>query len=115
MYTLVVLVAWRDFRVAILAYAPAAAFLLVVFALRTARLRDRDSVLGSASVALAFVAAAVQQMEISVEAVNLSHNAVYHLIQASSLALLFIALRRLLRHREDAIEHKPGGAPWTQA
>jgi hypothetical protein len=95
-YALVVLVAWRDFLVAILIYAPAALFLLAVFVLRYRRLQSRASLLGAAAVLLAFVAAAVQQGEISIDAISLNHNALYHLIQAISFALLFLAIRGLL-------------------
>ncbi|MDP8907784.1 MAG: hypothetical protein M3N47_01410 [Chloroflexota bacterium] len=96
-YALVVLAGWREFRLAILAYAPAALFLLVVLLRRYARRRDRGSLLGIAAVLLAFVAAAVQQREISVHPRYLGHNALYHLIQAVSFALFFAAARLLLR------------------
>ena len=95
-YALVVLVAWREFLIAILAYAPAALFLLVVLLRRYARERDGASVLGIAAVLLAFVAAAVQQLEIGVHPRYLGHNALYHLIQAGSFALFFGAARGLL-------------------
>ena len=65
-YALVVLVVWREFLVAILAYAPAALFLLGVFVRRYVALRDRGEPAGIAAVLLAFAAAAVQRLEIGI-------------------------------------------------
>ena len=95
-YALIVLVGWRGFRLAILAHAPAAVFLLWVLLRRYARQWDRGSLLGIAAVLLAFVAAAVQQREIGLHPDYLGHNALYHLIQAVSFALFFAATRDLL-------------------
>lgn len=100
-YAVVVLVAWRDFLVAILAYAPAALFLLGVLIWRYVALRDRGSVFGIAAVLLAFAAAAVQRLEIGINERNLSHNALYHLVQAVSFALLFAAVRQFLADPEE--------------
>lgn len=92
-YAVVVLVAWREFLVAILAYAPAAFFLLGILVRRYVEFRDRASLLGIAAVTLAFAAAAVQQLELGVDDRYLGHNALYHLIQGVSFALLFAAVR----------------------
>jgi hypothetical protein len=48
-------------------------------------------------VALSFVAAAVQQTETSLHPLYFNHNALYHLIQAFALLLIFLAARGLLR------------------
>ena len=117
-YALVVMFAWREFLVAILAYAPAALFLLAIFIRRYVRLRDRGSLLGIAAVLLAFVAAAVQRLEIGIDALSVGHNATYHLVQAGSFALLFAALRHLLGEPAASLNtvgarpdiHGPAGA-----
>lgn len=95
-YAVVVLVAWREFLIAILAYAPAALFLLGILLRRYVRQRDRGSSLGIVAVLLAVVAAAVQHLKVGVHPRYLGHNAVYHLIQAVSFALFFAAARDLL-------------------
>jgi hypothetical protein len=96
-YGLIVLVGPRDFVIAILAYVPSALFLLWILCQRYARQGDRGSLLGIAAVLLALVAAAVQRLEIGVHPRYLGHNALYHVIQAASFALFFVAARDLLR------------------
>lgn len=107
-YAAVVLVAWQEFLVAILAYAPAALFLLAVFIRRYVESRERASLLGIAAVVLAFAAAAIQQLEIGIHDRYLGHNAIYHVVQATSFALLFAALRTYLR---EGVRNWSGGAP----
>ena len=95
-YAAVVLFVSQEFLVAILAYAPAALFLLAVYVRRYVAQRDGASLAGIAAVALAFLAAAVQRLEIGLHDRYLGHNALYHLIQAVSFALFFISLQRIL-------------------
>ncbi len=105
-YAVIVLFVWQGFLVAILAYAPAALFLLAVLVRRYVAQRDNGSLAGIAAVVLAFVAAAVQRLEIGIHGRYLGHNALYHLIQAISFALLFAALRRFLA--EPDTRRRPG-------
>jgi hypothetical protein len=95
-YAAIVLFAWREFLIAILAYAPAALFVLAIMIRRYARLRDRASLLSIAALVLAYLAAGVQQLEIGVSEDWLSHNALYHLIQAISFALFLASLRDII-------------------
>ncbi len=95
-YTLAVLVGWRSFLIAIVAYVPAALFLLGILIRRYARNRDRASLLGICAVVLALIAAAVQQGEVSIHPRYLGHNAFYHLIQGVSFAVFLGAARGLL-------------------
>lgn len=92
-YGLTVLVGPRNFRIAIVAYVPSAIFLLWILCRRYAWQRDRGSLLGVAAVLLALVAAAVQRLEIGVHPRYFGHNALYHVIQAASFALYFVAAR----------------------
>jgi Family of unknown function (DUF6962) len=87
----------RSFAVAIVHYLPAAAFLLFAFAYAWRRRRSDFLAAGIAGVALTFVAAAVQQGRIGVHPRYFNHNALYHLIQASALLLIFLAARGLLK------------------
>jgi hypothetical protein len=96
-YLAVILLVSRSFTVAIAGYAPAMAFLLIAFAIAWRRTGAAAHLAGAAGVALAFVAAAVQQARIEIDPVYLGYNALYHLIQALAFALLFLAARGLLR------------------
>ena len=79
----------QDFVVAVANYLPAAIFLLVVFAILYKRNPQRLVFLALAGVILTFVAAAIQQMGIGVHAKYFNHNALYHVVQAIGLYLIF--------------------------
>ena len=85
------------FAVAVAHYAPAGAFLLAAFVLCYFRRRAAHLLSGIAGVVLSFAAAAVQQTEAGLPALNLSHNAVYHVLQGIALALIFLTARGLTR------------------
>jgi hypothetical protein len=84
------------FWVAVVGYLPGAALLFVAFL--TAALRGHTSWarLGAWGLALSFLGAAVQQLRIGLHPVYFNHNALYHLVQAVALALVFSACRDLL-------------------
>jgi hypothetical protein len=92
-YVCVVLWVLADFRVAILQYGLptlALAAALIAAALRgcvTARL------LGLAGVVLTWAAAAIQQGRVTLHDVYFNHNALYHLVQAGALVLVFLWAR----------------------
>jgi hypothetical protein len=91
----------RSFTVAIVTYVPAAAFLLLAFAL-TYRWRPSTYLeAGIVGLVLSFVAAALQQAEI--RAPGLTHNALYHLVQAVAMLMIFAAAQGLTR--EATCEH----------
>ena len=79
----------QNFVVAVANYLPAAIFLLVVFAILYNRNQERLVFLALAGVILTFVAAAIQQMGIGVHAEYFNHNALYHVVQAVGLYLIF--------------------------
>ncbi len=96
-YVAAVVFVSRSFAVAIAHYLPAAAFLLFAFAYAWRRRRSGFLAAGIAGVALTFVAAAVQQGRIGLHPLYFNHNALYHLIQALALLLIFLAARGLLK------------------
>jgi uncharacterized protein DUF6962 len=95
-YAAVIVSVTDEFWVAVAGYLPAAAFLLAAFLRGAVRRRASWAKLGACALALSFAAAAIQQLRIALHPVYFNHNALYHLVQAVALALLFIALRRSL-------------------
>lgn len=91
-YAAVVLLGERRFAVAIAFYLPAALFLLVAFRL-AARSGDARANAGAWGLGLTFVAAAVQQARLALHPRYFDHNALYHLIQAAGLYLVFRGAR----------------------
>jgi len=98
-YCVLTLFITQQFRAAVVFYLPAVVFLLVVLCVAYARARARGILVAIAGLGLMFIAAAVQQARIALHATYFNHNALYHLIQAVALWLLFLGLRRL---RADA-------------
>jgi hypothetical protein len=89
----VVLFVRRDFFIAIIAYMPAALFLLIalVAAYRSRRLPALRW--GIAGLGLTFLAAAVQRLGVTVHPYYFNHNALYHLIQGIALWMIFVGAR----------------------
>jgi len=94
----------RSFRAAIFNYLPAVLFLLTVFVSGYLRRRDPGYLLGALAMLLTLIAATLQQSNLAVEALGLTHNVLYHLIQGCGLLLLFLCARHLTGGRLD---HQP--------
>lgn len=92
-YAVVVLLVSQSFAVAVIYYLPAAAFLFIAFVTVHIRYRTASAIVGAGSVALMFVAAAVQHSGFGLHSQYFNHNALYHVIQGVALILLFRAAR----------------------
>ncbi|MGH7408224.1 MAG: DUF6962 family protein [Candidatus Methylomirabilales bacterium] len=92
-YCVVVLFVAQTFRIAVLNYLPAAIFLLGVLTIAYARVREREVLVGMGGLVLIFVAAGVQQGGVALHPVYFNHNALFHLIQAVALFMLFWGAR----------------------
>jgi hypothetical protein len=92
-YAAVVLFVTSAFLVAIATYLPATLFLLVVLILAYRRVPARALAYGIAGLLLTFVAAAVQTLRVAIHPVYFNHNALYHLIQAVALVLIYLGAR----------------------
>lgn len=99
LYAVFVLFISQSFLVAIAHYLPAAAFLLLAFIIAHRRRPSGFLLAGIAGVTLTFVAAGVQQGGIGLHPTYFNHNALYHLIQAVGLLLIFLAARGLVKSR----------------
>ena len=94
-YCVVTLFITQEFRAAVVFYLPAVVFLLVALSVAYARARERGILIAVVGLGLMFIAAALQQARIALHPRYFNHNALYHLIQALALWLLFLGLRRL--------------------
>lgn len=97
LYAALVLSHSRSYAIAIVAYLPAALFLLGAFLLRQRRAPMPHLGFGIAGLVLTLVAAVVQRFAIGLAPVWFNHNALYHLIQAVGLWLIYRAARGLVR------------------
>jgi hypothetical protein len=95
-YAIVVLAVDQRFLVAIVNYAPSIVFLGTAFLVLYVRTRQPRTLSGLVGVLLTILAALVQQIQIGVATVQLSHNALYHLIQMTALGLIFLAGRHVI-------------------
>ena len=95
-YGVLVLFVTQKFWIAIVNYLPAAVFLLVVLFLTYRRTRERPALVGLVGLGLTCVASGVQQAGIALHPIYFNHNALYHLIQAVALFMIFWSARWLV-------------------
>jgi hypothetical protein len=96
-YSFAVAFMTQSFRAAIIAYGPAALFLLVAFVVAYRREHAPASLAGAAGLGLTFAASGMQQAGVALHPVYLTHNAVYHLVQAVALFMVFRGARGIVR------------------
>ncbi len=85
-----------QFKIAIYNYFPATIFLLISLCILYFRKKDNTILLGIIGIILTFIAAWIQQAQISLHLVYFNHNAFYHVVQAIALLLIFFALRKMV-------------------
>lgn len=95
LYLLVVIFVSQSFAVAVFYYVPAALFLFVTLIIAQLRGGYKSSKLALSGVLLSFVAAYIQHAEVSLTSLHLSHNALYHVVQAIALLLIFLGAMHL--------------------
>ena len=98
-YSVIVLLTNRSFVVAIANYGPAVFFLFVIFIFAYTRIKERKILLGVLGLALTFVAAGVQLGNLALHPVYFNHNALYHLVQAVALLLIFWGAKPVVAHQ----------------
>jgi len=92
-YCLIVLFVTQSFSISVINYLPAVIFLTVIFTLIYSQARERQVLVGLIGFLLTFIAAGVQQGGIALHPIYFNHNALYHLIQAVALFMIFWAAR----------------------
>ena len=98
-YVALVLAGYREFRVALLHYVPATVFLLLAVLLAHGRRPEPGFRFAAAGLALSFVAALLQQLGVGLHPAWLDHNALYHVLEAVALVLLYVGMTRALGGR----------------
>ena len=93
-YAAVLLAGRQTFLVAIVDYLPATLFLLAAVAWRARRRDLPGSALAGVGLALTLAAPLMQQARVDLHPVWLTHNALYHAMQALGFVLFFAGSRR---------------------
>jgi hypothetical protein len=96
-YGIYVLADTRPFIVAILCYLPAILFLLCALVISRWQLSNRGAENGIAGIFITLLASALQQLKVGFHPVFFNHNALYHVLEAAALFLIFICFKRLLK------------------
>ena len=100
-YVDVVVFIRSDFLVAILGYLPSLIFIGIAFLLAHRRHRKLEFLIGFLGVCLMLVASAAQQAKIGIDPRYFNHNALYHLLQAVALFMVFLAARESTQSQES--------------
>ena len=100
LYVLVVLFVRRDFLIAIVGYFPALMFMGGGFLFAYRRRRRPPFLVGCLGICLMLFAAAAQQAKLGIHPRYFDHNALYHLLQAIALFMVFLAAREAIMSRE---------------
>jgi len=96
-YAAIVVFVSPTFVIAIVHYALAGAFLLSAFVVIYLKRRERHVLAGIVGLVMSYGAAAVQRSGIAIPALGLSHDAVYHIIQAVALLPIFWSAHAMTR------------------
>jgi hypothetical protein len=103
-YCLAVLFITSNFRVAVVAYLPVVLFLGWVFWQARRRTNRPAFMTGFAGICVVLVAAGVQQAKIGIHPRYFNHNAIYHVLQAVGLFLIFATARDVSKQSE--VQHQ---------
>ena len=95
LYAGVVLFVKQTYSVALLHYLPPAIFLFVAWLVIYRRTRTSRALIGVSGLGLTFIAAGIQQERVAIHPIYFDHNALYHLVQAAALLMIFLSARAL--------------------
>lgn len=97
-YIITLLKGYHKFLLAILFYLPSLLFLFIVLLLLCLQSNSYKPWMLLVSVILSFLAAAIQQLKISIHPTYFNHNALYHVIQGIGLVLFYLGCKELGRY-----------------
>lgn len=103
-YGAVVLFVSQGFIVAVVNYLPASLFLLVALVSAYRKRPSRPLIAGIVALLLTFASGALQQAGVGLHPVYFNHNALYHLLQAIALWLLYRCFRWISGESEGAVD-----------
>ena len=95
-FALVVVLVNESFTTIVRFYVPALLFFLVMASIRAVRVGG-GWILIAAGLACSAGAAVLQQMRVALHPVYFDHNAVYHVVQAAALVILYLGFQRVGR------------------
>ena len=95
-YAGVVLFLSRAYAVALVAYLPATLFLLAVFVTAQRQGRSRHAFAGAIGVGVLLAGSWIQWRGISLPALRLGHNTLYHIVAMIALLLIYRSMRGLV-------------------
>jgi hypothetical protein len=95
-YSVVVLFFFRGFGLAILHYLPAVLFATTAFAILTIQQMQWAPAFGFLGLIGTVIAAGLQARRVAIHPIYFDHNALYHLIQAAALVLVYLSARTII-------------------
>ncbi|MGH7578796.1 MAG: DUF6962 family protein [Gemmatimonadales bacterium] len=106
-FALAVLLVDESFTTIVRFYVPALALFLVAATVRAIR-RGGGWTLVALGLALSACAAVLQQMEVALHPVYFDHNAVYHVVQAAALVVLYLGFKGVANPSSSRAERRIG-------
>jgi hypothetical protein len=93
-FAAVALLAHESFTSIVYFYVPALSFLLIAAARQAIQSRDAGWILVTTGLVLSAAAAILQQAKVAIHPIHFDHNAVYHVVQAIAVVVLYLGWRR---------------------
>jgi hypothetical protein len=94
LYAWVVLFVDHSFRTNAIFAAPPVLAVLALMIVRALRERSSNAAMSAGAILLMLLASVLQQLHVGLHPVWFNHNALYHLLEGTAMAILFVALRR---------------------
>jgi hypothetical protein len=101
-YCTIILTVKQTFTVVIIHYLPSAVFLFIALLGLYRRVQTKEVFMGLFGLGLTFLAAVIQQSKIGRHPFYFNHNALYHLIQAVGLFMIFYCAQWLVVSKKEA-------------
>jgi hypothetical protein len=92
-YIFIALLFWQDYRLAIIGYFPSILWLGIAFVVEFHKQGSLAALAGCLGIGTMVIASAVQQLQVAVSRRYFDHNALYHVLQAAGLWMVFAAIR----------------------